>query len=307
MTLLFILGTGRCGSTMVQEVVARHHDVGFISNLDDRTTMVDSLGRWNNSLYRITPSRYTQRDRSRVIKGGDPRERHFGPSEAYDLLERQISPMLGTTFRDLTADDAFPWVAGRMRDFFQRRIEAQKKPVFLHKFTGWPRARFLHAIFPNARFLHVVRDGRAVANSLAQRQWWKGYRGLAEWGRGPLPNEYEREWVESGHDFVVLAALEWKMLMDVFDESRASLPPDRWMQLRYEDFVHDPRARLTEIFDFTGLSWTPPFDKTFASFAFTKEKTDRYKRDLTNRQLETLDRILARKLESLGYETADSD
>ncbi|MEY2426226.1 MAG: hypothetical protein QOI61_1798, partial [Actinomycetota bacterium] len=32
----FVLGTGRCGSTLVHELLARHHDVGFLSNIEDR-------------------------------------------------------------------------------------------------------------------------------------------------------------------------------------------------------------------------------------------------------------------------------
>jgi len=43
------------------------------------------------------------------------------------------------------------------------RIDSQKKPVFIHKYTGWSRIAFFKEIFPEARFVHVIRDGRAVA------------------------------------------------------------------------------------------------------------------------------------------------
>ena len=32
----WVLGTGRCGSTLVHEVLARHPGVGFLTNLEDR-------------------------------------------------------------------------------------------------------------------------------------------------------------------------------------------------------------------------------------------------------------------------------
>jgi nucleoside-diphosphate-sugar epimerase len=35
-TYAFVLGTGRCGSTLIHELLARHEGVGFLSNLDDR-------------------------------------------------------------------------------------------------------------------------------------------------------------------------------------------------------------------------------------------------------------------------------
>lgn len=301
MNLLFIVGTGRCGSTMVQEVLARHQDVGFVSNIDDRASFINSLGRWNNTLYRRTPVRYTQRDRRRLIGSGDPPEVHFGPSEAYDLLERQISPLLGSTFRDLTAADAFPWVAKRCRAFFEERDASQGKKLFMHKFTGWPRARFLHAIFPEAQFLHIVRDGRAVANSLIQRPWWRGFKGPGEWGFGILPAAYEEEWLDSQRDFVVLAGLEWKVLMDGFEQCRAEIPAAQWNELRYEDFVEAPRERLAEVFEIVGLEWSSAFEKTFSDFVFTKGKKERYLEDLTERQIESLTKILGAHLSRLGY------
>ena len=41
----FMLGTGRCGSTIVGQVVAMHPDVGFIANVDDRFAGLNRRGR----------------------------------------------------------------------------------------------------------------------------------------------------------------------------------------------------------------------------------------------------------------------
>ncbi len=41
----FVLGTGRCGSTLVHEVIARHPDVGFVSNIEDRLPLPAWTGR----------------------------------------------------------------------------------------------------------------------------------------------------------------------------------------------------------------------------------------------------------------------
>jgi hypothetical protein len=46
----------------------------------------------------------------------------------------------------------------RLRGFFERRMRAQGRRAFVHHVTGWPRAGFLQAVFPDARFVHVLRD-----------------------------------------------------------------------------------------------------------------------------------------------------
>jgi hypothetical protein len=302
MTMLFIIGTGRCGSTMIQEVLARHRDVGFISNVDAKFPALNSKGRWNNAMYQRTPLRYTQRDRRRIAGRVAAGESHFGPSEAYKLLERRASPIISAPCRDLTENDVTPWLERRFRSFFGERISAQKKPVFMHKLTGWPRAGFLHKIFPDARFLHVVRDGRAVAGSIVERLWWRGYGGPWDWGFGPLREDYAKEWEASGRDFVVLAGLEWKLLMDAFDEAKRSVPTSHWMDIRYEDFVDAPRARLKGIFAFASLDWNDEFDRKFAHFAFTPSMKERFRRDLSPAQAAMLEQVLKDHLIKLGYE-----
>jgi hypothetical protein len=293
MTYAFVLGTGRCGSTLVHEVLARHPDVGFISNVDDRLAAVRSNGRWNRSLFARTPERLTRKGRLR-----------FAPSEGYRILGRQVSPALVAPVRDLVADDATPWLSERFRRFFEERAAAQGVDVFLHKFTGWPRAGFIHRALPDARFIHVIRDGRAVANSLLQMPWWRGYEGPSSWGWGPLPKSYEREWTGSGGSFVTLAGLEWKLLIDAFDRAKASVPADRWMDVRYEDVVADPRGTIASLLAFLELPWTPEFERRFERHPFRSDRTDAFRRDLSVRDVDLLDRSLGGYLERLGYTDA---
>ena len=47
MTLAVVAGTGRCGSTLVQELLCRHPATGFVSGLDDKLPKLNLTGRWN--------------------------------------------------------------------------------------------------------------------------------------------------------------------------------------------------------------------------------------------------------------------
>ena len=288
--MVFVLGTGRCGSTLVHEVLAKHPSFGFVSNVDDRFKAGELKGRWNNALYRRIPPRFTQKGRFR-----------YAPSEAYNVLDRTVSPALSTPFRDLVADDVTPWLTSRVKGFFESRAEAQDKSIFLHKFTGWPRAGFFQKIFPNARFINVIRDGRAVANSFLQMPWWGGYRGLSDWGWGPLPEVYEKKWEASGQSFVLLAGLEWNLLMDAFEAAKAAIPSQQWMDVRYEDFVAEPKKQTEEMLRFAGADWSSTFDEEFARFTFSTSRRDAFRKDLDPGQVQMLTDALSEHLERYGY------
>lgn len=288
--LVFVLGTGRCGSSLLHEVMARHPDVGFVSNIDDRLGALDLVGRWNQTIYRRVPNRFTEKGRFR-----------YAPSEAYKILDKQVSPILSAPSRDLLADDATPWLAKRTRAFFERRAEAQGRPVFLHKFTGWPRSGFLHEVFPEARFINVIRDGRAVANSLLQMYWWAGYGGPERWSLGPLDAERQRLWDASGRSYAVLAGLEWDILMDAFDAARAQLPAAQWLDVRYEDVLGDARAQLGRMLEFAGLDWTPEFETAFARYEFGSGRSEAFRKDLGSRAVAALEPVIARNLQANGY------
>ena len=289
-TYCFVLGTGRCGSSLVQEVLARHRDVGFISNLEDHFPRLQRMGRRNTAIYRRVPQRFTQKGRLR-----------FAPSEGYRILSREVSPAVSNAFRDLTAADATPWLSERCRRFFESRARAQGNPLFLHKFTGWPRAGFIGRALPGAKFVHVVRDGRAVANSSLQQPWWTGYRGPAQWPWGPLPQAYQDEWEASGRSFVVMAGLEWKLLIDAFEAAEQNVARGSWLTVRYEDIVANPRQRFGELLQFLGLEWTPTFERAFARQRFDDDRVDAFRKDLDSWSLRLLEDTLAKPLHRYGY------
>jgi hypothetical protein len=291
--LAFVLGTGRCGSTLVHEIIARHPDVGFVSNLEDRLPFLPLPARFNNDIYRRVPDALTTKGRLR-----------FAPSEAYRILDREVSPVVSAPVRDLLAEDVTPWLEQRFRAFFTSRAREQGRPVFLHKFTGWPRSGFVRRIFPETRFIHVVRDGRAVANSFLQMPWWQGYRGPDEWSWGPLPQSMAREWEDSGRSFAVLAGLEWKLLMEAFEAARALVPESQWLEVRYEDFVAAPREHMRAMLDHLGLSWTPVFERGFARYTFDAGRREAYRRDLGIHDVAMLDLSLAPVLARHGYVSA---
>lgn len=292
--IVFVLGTGRCGSSLLQEVLARHPGAAFLSNVDDRT---GTLGRGNRAIYAAVPPAWTRKGRVR-----------FAPSEGYRLLDREVSPMVSRPVRDLTADDVTPWLRRRLAHVFTERFDAQGGQVFLHKFTGWPRAGLLQEVFLRARFVHVVRDGRAVANSLLQMPWWHGHRGPGGWRLGPLPPEHQRLWDRHHRSFVVLAGLYWRLLIEAHETARRRLqdPDAVWTTVRYEDLVSDPRRTLMATLERLDMAPDPTFAQRLEAQPFHSGRAAAFRTDLTPRQVAQLEDVTAAALARYGYVDRDA-
>ncbi|WP_431885414.1 sulfotransferase family protein [Micromonospora wenchangensis] len=300
--LAVVVGTGRCGSTLVQELLSRHPGVGFVSGVDDKLSRLNLAGRFNGPLYRRSAPRpagmTSLRHSRRLLEKGRLR---VAPSEAYHLLDRHVVAGFSRPCRDLSADDLTPYLRRRLRAFFDARMQRQGCRLLLHHVTGWPRTGFLGAGYPGLRVVNVVRDGRAVTNSWLQMGWWDGWRGPDNWFLGPLPTDLRREWEEYDRSFPVLAALGWKMLMDSFAEARAAHPEGQWLDVRYEDLLADPRAEVARMLDFLDLDWSPAFEKGFGRYRFHAGRQAAYQDELGVAQLAAVERVLDKPLRQWGY------
>jgi hypothetical protein len=288
---IFLISNGRSGSSLIQEILCRHPDVAFISNIEDRLpSLPPSASRFNNPLYRRVPPAMTRKGRIR-----------FAPSEAYRIISRQVSAMVVDSVRDLVAADAMPWVAGRFRSFFERRAMAQGRHVFLHKFTGWPRTGFTRAIFPQACFINIVRDGRSVVASTLRSFWgWPGFRG-PEHLHSPLPPSYVEEWEASGRSFALLSGLVWKMRMHVFAEARKQVPSHHWLDIRFEDVLDEPDDQFKVMLEFMGLHPDRRFDAALRRIGFRADEKESFRRELDSHSVSLLEKSLADQLHAWGY------
>ena len=91
----------------------------------------------------------------------------------------------------------------------------------------------LDRCFPRAQFVHIVRDGRDVFLSLANRRWSD---------RGWSPYEVGRYWSR-----VVRAAAD----------AEARFGPKRFLRVRYEDLVLSTRGTLEGVCAFLGVPFEP--------------------------------------------------
>lgn len=159
----------------------------------------------------------------------------------------------------------------RMR--FRRAILSQRAKAgkeFLIEKTPHDAMRigFLEALAPGARYAHIVRDGVAVAGSIAKvagdseykiagrpglNQWWGEndvkWRNLARDGAAA---GYFADEVESLKTHAQRGAYEWLVSLGEVERWRERLGP-RLHEFTYEGLLAEPRETLTALTGFFGL------------------------------------------------------
>lgn len=282
---IFIIGTGRCGSTIFQDVLARHPRVAYLSRLCQTRPDRPALNR-------------KVMERLDWPGLGELVRRKCPPGEPWDFWDRYVRGF-SAPFRDLTADDVRPNEKRRLRQVLEGMTTARRDRLLV-KLTGWPRTGFVREIFLDAVFIHVYRDGRAVANSLLNVDFWKGWGGPEAWQWGPLGAADQEAWDRHGRSFVALAAIQWKVLMESYERAKPLVPVAQYLDVKYEDFAADPLEKFAEVLRFCGLDYPPAFRAAVASQRI-ESANYKWKEDLTPAQRQILDDCLANTLERFGY------
>jgi omega-hydroxy-beta-dihydromenaquinone-9 sulfotransferase len=108
------------------------------------------------------------------------------------------------------------------------------------------RIRLLLEAFPDARFVEIVRDGRAVALSLANVDWWPD---SVVWWCGLTP----RQWKANGRDPWELCARTWVEELHATEHGLERVSERQRLTISYEQLVRDPRTTLSGVALFAGL------------------------------------------------------
>ncbi|MEN8128528.1 MAG: sulfotransferase, partial [Planctomycetota bacterium] len=101
--------------------------------------------------------------------------------------------------------------------------------------------------------------------------------------------------------FIVLAAIEWMILMDSFDAATANLGSDVYKLIKYEDLCTDVSGVMKDVTDFCELEWTDGFANRMSQYTL-RSANDKYKTELNAKQQQDLQEVLEDYLKKHGYE-----
>ncbi|MBV7337970.1 sulfotransferase [Chloroflexi bacterium TSY] len=206
---IFINGVGRSGSTLFHRLFSAHPHVAWLSRLSEQFPKQPVVNRYLMNGLDIPAI-------------GKILQKKVKPRECYSFWNHYY-PGFGVSCRDLTAHDVTNRVKKRLPQALAQTLTPKRNRLLI-KITGWPRVGFLHELFDDIKFISIVRDGRAVVNSMINVGWWWGWQGPENWRWGQLTEHQQALWERHNRSFVALAAIEWTILMEADRLAREQFP-----------------------------------------------------------------------------------
>ena len=292
----FIVGTGRCGSTLISRMVAEHPRAlmvqEFLAGLERRRAFsaepIDgaafaTLLSYSNRLAALPMARCREIPEgllsevpNRFRETGTPTILGIAltalsdePLVLYDsiLAEVQRWPRrsLAIHYRTL-----FEW----LRDRFDRDFWIERSGISIEYL------RELRELFPEARFLHIHRDGPGAALSMQRHPW---FQLLVSFHFDP-PTREELEQTElagcapSPDDPISKRLFErqpplrcfgeyWSYMIEMGLREVPHLDRDQYLDVRYEDLLADPTSVLTRLAGFFEIQADPGWLERAAKLA----------------------------------------
>jgi len=285
----FVVGTGRCGSTLLSRMLGHHAELlsifEFFTGLDHGRRFAPEPvdGAAFAALLACDQPVVTMALRRGY--GAPEIVYPFGRPGARYTMQDEL-PWLLVTALSRMSDDPDAWLDATL-DFARARPAAPLREHYRALFAWWAARAgrrlwlersgssveylgSLHALFPDARFLHIHRDGPETALSMGEHRLYR----LAISFLFDLPPEAaganDREGlaaVDAGRgapDDPITARLEQELPVEAYGRywshqvetglaAREALPAGRYHEIRFEDLLARPEPLLREVAGFLAL------------------------------------------------------
>lgn len=221
--ILFVIGSGRSGTSIVLEAIACLDGVAPVPRLAGRAPAL-TVPAARFSRYRIAPTAW--------VRPSSESTALFAEAG----LTQEFQAGLGRSVRPMDAQQLRMSRLARRLEAVRRHAAAET--VVVKNTASCGRVPILADTFPRAVFLHVLRQPTAVVTSLLRTDFWEG---MTLWWDGRTTVEYGRA---EGISQEEVAARHWSRQVSSAAEDLSRCVPQRYTSIRYEDFVRRPAETL---------------------------------------------------------------
>lgn len=268
---LLIMGSPRSGTTFLAQMVNRFFDIHICR---DNGTML--------RFHRMLPHYQPLSDDSnlgRLIRHlyGDFYFRQRLMGRGFSLSERELLARVGART-----------YGGLIEAIFSATAHEHGKRTWGYKRASFARVEGHHIeeLFPRAKFVHIIRDARDVVLSM----------------RTSTDLLLERSW----H----FGAVDWVSHVRTGQRIGRELGPDRYVEVRYERYMTEPAAVLTEILEFCGAGGDAERRQRIRSEIGGLVKsgnTEKWRQQVPPDAIRVIERVAGPLLLELGYPVVNRD
>jgi hypothetical protein len=291
---VFLVGAPRSGTSLVYKALCLHPDASYVSNWVRLFPAVPQLAVLNRAATRLPELR-----RRVWFSGG---ENAYVYGERRPLWERAF-PMpvegeplyarAGVGEHNGNGASSGAGLQQLRKSFASVRRAAGGATVVNKRVANNRRIPFLLDAFPRARFVEIVRDGRAVALSLANVDWWPD---SVVWWCGQTP----AQWEASGGDPWELCARTWVEELHAAEAGLDAVPVAQRHSITYEQLVADPYRTLDGVVAFAGLDPSAPGAQWLRDVRFP-DRNEAWRTRLEPAAVATIEATQGDDLRRLGY------
>ena len=271
--LFFIIGTGRCGTTLLQSMLSEHSrilvplEVGFFTNLEPAIHFSDPLSDTEVNEYLRYCTQYW-----------------WWP--ALEINSGVFCEVVRGGMR--SAREIFLWL------LWQLSAGSGKVKIGEKTIGNWRKVGRILELFPKAKFIHIYRDPRDVVVSLLQQYWWtaKSVIPAAMYCRQVLDTlkSLERDLGEKQ-----LLKVEYEMLVKQPEPELRRICA--FLGEEFESSMLRFYSRRERGYVDAEAEW-----KDLTLEPLTKKRIGIYREQLTPEEIWTVERVLGRLLVDYGYE-----
>jgi SAM-dependent methyltransferase len=245
--IFFIAGTGRSGTNLCQWMLNLHPGIKVVTETHFIRTLVRLFGKDEitfEEFFRVIDEHYTSDGSKKWIHfhieaGGRSQTTCRSDFEAFCTSKKR-----GTVREFVEAFFQFCYGQGSY-------LLGDKTPIY-----GMHMSAFLE-LWPDAKFVHMIRDGRYAATSMQKHL---GFVRVVNAGFPDKVTEYSYEGVQTSYSTESVSLIDciryWQRVVTAIQQESKRIPPDAYLEVRYEDLVLQPIRELRRIARFLGVPVT---------------------------------------------------